>query len=110
MFVFSGIMPICRDEDGMAAVLGHEVSHNFAHHVGEKISKSFILSLAAIALSLFFDVSGQSANALLSILLEMPNSRKQEVCENSIKEHVTVQWADTGFRMKQTIWVFVWQT
>ena len=31
VFVFSGILPICDGEDGLAAVLGHEIAHNVAH-------------------------------------------------------------------------------
>lgn len=32
VFVFTGILPHCRDEDGVAAVLGHEIAHVVAHH------------------------------------------------------------------------------
>lgn len=32
VFVFTGILPYCRDEDGVAAVLGHEIAHVVAHH------------------------------------------------------------------------------
>jgi len=32
VFVFTGILPLCRDEDGIAAVLGHEIAHVVAHH------------------------------------------------------------------------------
>ena len=28
IFVFTGILPIVQDEDGLAAVLGHEVGHS----------------------------------------------------------------------------------
>lgn len=38
VFVFSGIIPIARTEDGLAAVLGHEIAHNLAGHVGERMS------------------------------------------------------------------------
>ena len=78
VFVFSGILPVCGDDDGLAAVLGHEISHTVAHHVGEKISKSFILGFAALALAFFIDTSAQTTNLLLTFLLELPNSRKQE--------------------------------
>ena len=32
VFVFTGILPLCRDDDGIAAVLGHEIAHVVAHH------------------------------------------------------------------------------
>jgi hypothetical protein len=32
VFVFTGILPHCKNEDGIAAVLGHEIAHVVAHH------------------------------------------------------------------------------
>lgn len=32
VFVFTGILPLCGGEDGIAAVLGHEIAHVVAHH------------------------------------------------------------------------------
>jgi hypothetical protein len=32
VFVFTGILPLCEDENGVAAVLGHEIAHVVAHH------------------------------------------------------------------------------
>lgn len=32
VFVFTGILPLCRDDNGIAAVLGHEIAHVVAHH------------------------------------------------------------------------------
>ncbi|KAL1605241.1 metalloendopeptidase [Paraconiothyrium brasiliense] len=32
VFVFTGILPLCQDENGIAAVLGHEIAHVVAHH------------------------------------------------------------------------------
>ncbi len=78
VFVFSGILPICAGEDGLAAVLGHEIAHNVAHHTGEKISQWFYLFPFALLLSFTFDISGQAAQTLLSLALEWPGSRKME--------------------------------
>lgn len=79
VFVFTGILPICGGEDGLAAVLGHEISHTVAHHVGEKISSYFLLIPFALCLQLVFDSSGSFTQLLLDTLLTLPNSRKQEV-------------------------------
>jgi predicted Zn-dependent protease len=78
VFVFSGILPICQDENGLAAVLGHEIAHNVAHHAAERISRSSIVMLSAFAVSFIFDVSGQFGNSIASLILSLPNSRTQE--------------------------------
>ena len=72
-------MPICKDEDGLAAVLGHEIAHVVAHHPAERVSNSFITLGAVFALSLLFDVSGQFSSFILNLMYSLPNSRTQEV-------------------------------
>ncbi|HXA95350.1 MAG TPA: M48 family metallopeptidase, partial [Candidatus Dormibacteraeota bacterium] len=36
--VYTGILPITKDEAGLAAVLGHEIGHVVARHGGERVS------------------------------------------------------------------------
>ena len=38
IFVFTGILPIAKNEDGIAAILGHEIAHQMARHNAEKLS------------------------------------------------------------------------
>jgi len=78
VFVFSGILPICRDEDGLAAVLGHEIAHNVAHHAAERLSRSGFVLVAAILTSYVFDVSGRFSQSIVDMFLSLPNSRTQE--------------------------------
>ena len=43
--VYTGILPVTRDDAGLAAVLGHEVSHAIARHSGERVSQQIALQL-----------------------------------------------------------------
>jgi len=36
---YTGILPICKNEDGIAAVMGHEVAHAFAKHGQERMTQ-----------------------------------------------------------------------
>lgn len=40
--VYTGILPVTKDETGMAVVMGHEVSHALAGHGNERISQAMI--------------------------------------------------------------------
>ncbi|MCL4704240.1 M48 family metallopeptidase [bacterium] len=48
---YSGILPICRNETGVAVVMGHEVAHAVANHGGERMSQSLLAQLGGQALS-----------------------------------------------------------
>jgi predicted Zn-dependent protease len=47
VFVFTGILPLVQDEDGMAAILGHEVAHQVARHTAEKLSFTKVVLAAS---------------------------------------------------------------
>ena len=79
VFVFTGLLPITKDENGLAAVLGHEIAHNVAHHMAERISQSIIVGGTAIIIASLFDVSGQLSSAIANFALSLPNSRTQEM-------------------------------
>lgn len=77
IFIFSSIFPICKDEDGLATVLSHELSHQLAHHSLEQLSKQPIyimlstIMYAATGISWFTDL-------LVAGLFQMPSSREME--------------------------------
>src|SRR5688500_3183829 len=39
---YTGIMPICQDEAGVAVVMGHEVAHAVANHARERMSQGLV--------------------------------------------------------------------
>lgn len=49
---YTGIMPICKNTDGVAAVMGHEVAHAFAKHGQERMSTGQLQQLGGIAVAL----------------------------------------------------------
>ncbi|KAF2191508.1 hypothetical protein K469DRAFT_720546 [Zopfia rhizophila CBS 207.26] len=77
VFVFTGILPLCRTEDGIAAVLGHELAHVVAHHTAERMSQAPIILLGVLLLW-SFDMSFYTSKMLLDLFLSWPGSRKQE--------------------------------
>ncbi|KAL7413517.1 peptidase family M48-domain-containing protein [Mrakia frigida] len=77
IFVFTGILPVCANEDGLASVLGHEVAHQVARHSAERMSSLKVLSLLGFVLeAVGLDVG--LSRLLLTFLLSLPNSRKAE--------------------------------
>ena len=49
--VYSGILPITRDEAGLATVLGHEVSHALANHGQQRMSAGLLQQLGGAGLA-----------------------------------------------------------
>ncbi len=39
---YTGILPICKDENGVAVVMGHEVAHAIANHGRERMSQGLV--------------------------------------------------------------------
>ena len=58
---YTGIMPICANEDGVAAVMGHEVAHAFAKHGQERMSQGQLQQIGGLAVAL--GTSGESAES-----------------------------------------------
>jgi predicted Zn-dependent protease len=49
--VYSGILPITRDDAGLAVVMGHEIAHIVAKHGNERMSQGLLTQMGGIALS-----------------------------------------------------------
>lgn len=77
IFIFSSIFPICKNEDGLATVLAHELSHQLAHHSSEQLSKQPIYIALSTALYAATGISWFN-DLLIAGLLQMPSSREME--------------------------------
>lgn len=49
--VYTGILPITKNETGLAVVMGHEIAHAIAEHGGERMSQELIRQAGGVALS-----------------------------------------------------------
>jgi len=48
---YTGIMPVCQDDDGVAVVMGHEVAHAVGKHGAERMSQNLVVQGGGAALS-----------------------------------------------------------
>lgn len=50
--VYTGILPIVKNEDGLATVLGHEIAHAVARHGAERMAQQKLGQWASLAVSM----------------------------------------------------------
>jgi predicted Zn-dependent protease len=49
--VYTGILPVTKDETGLAVVMGHEIAHAVAKHGNERMSQQLVAQMGGVALS-----------------------------------------------------------
>ncbi|MFO1487749.1 MAG: M48 family metallopeptidase [Verrucomicrobiota bacterium] len=84
--VYTGILPITKDESGMATVLGHEIAHAVARHGGERMTEAMAVQLGGQALGVTMssvDPRWQQGlllayGAVSQVGVQLPHSRLQE--------------------------------
>src|SRR5690606_13191242 len=64
---YTGILPICKDEVGVAVVMGHEVAHAIANHGRERMSQQMF---AQFGLSTLGALMGQNPTAGNELLMQ----------------------------------------
>jgi len=84
--VYSGILPITQNEDGLAVVMSHEIAHAVAQHGGERMSQGLLQQLGGMALSVALQKEPQATQNIFmtayglgsTIGVILPFSRTQE--------------------------------
>jgi predicted Zn-dependent protease len=86
--VYTGILPVTKDEAGLATVIGHEVAHAVARHGAERMSEAYVLQTGGSLLGAGMGVAKTDprwqAAAMTAYGLgaqmgrELPHNRKQE--------------------------------
>ena len=85
--VYTGILPICQDETGLAVVLGHEVGHAIAKHANERMSQQVLVNAGSGVVGSIFNNSSETVKAISSTVyglgaqvgVMLPFNRKQEL-------------------------------
>ncbi|MCT4625053.1 MAG: M48 family metallopeptidase [Schleiferiaceae bacterium] len=83
---YTGILPICKDETGVAVVMGHEIAHAIAEHGNERMSQGMIQQMGGMALSEALDKEPEQTKVLAATAfglgaqygVMLPFSRKHE--------------------------------
>ena len=101
--VYTGILPVTRNDAGLATVLGHEVAHATAEHSAESIERQHLTKVAAAIIAGGVAVTpGQyvRVTALLGAAGGLSFSRKQE----SEADHIgLIYMARAGYDPRQAL-------
>lgn len=85
--VYTGILPVCQDEAGLAVVLGHEVGHAIAKHANERMSQQVAVNAGADVVTSILGKSSSTVQSIGSVVyglgaqvgVMLPFNRKQEL-------------------------------
>jgi len=58
--VYTGILPLTKDDAGLAVVMGHEIAHAIADHGNERMSQELAVQAAGIGLQVFMQTKPQA--------------------------------------------------
>ncbi len=83
---YTGILPVCKDETGIAVVMGHEVAHAVAKHGAERMSEGLIAQMGGMALAAALQSKPEQTQQLWMTAfglgaqygVMLPHSRNQE--------------------------------
>ncbi len=100
---YTGILPVCDSELGVAVVMGHEVAHAYAQHGGRRMAEQSLAGVTMQTIQTAFGGEGASQTAKLAVAalgvgyqlgVQLPFSRGDE----SAADHIgLILMAEAGF-------------
>ncbi len=83
---YTGILPVCKDETGVAVVMGHEIAHAVARHGNERMSQAMLAQYGSVALDVALSKNSTQTKQMAATAFGigatygalMPFGRKQE--------------------------------
>jgi predicted Zn-dependent protease len=63
--VYTGILPVTSDENGLAVVLGHEIAHALLNHGQQNLSASILQQLGAVGASILLSGSSEKVQSII---------------------------------------------
>jgi len=85
--VYEAILPICKNDDALAVVMGHEIAHAIARHGNERMSQQMMVQAGSTAAAYVLKDKPEQTQALLGAAIGLganygvmlPFSRKHEL-------------------------------
>ena len=106
---YRGILPVCRDDTGVAVVMGHEIAHAYLKHGGARVSRDVLtkFSFEAVMLALGGDQASDTAKATMQALgvgynvgVALPFSRGDESAADRVGLYLM---AEAGYDPSQAM-------
>jgi predicted Zn-dependent protease len=84
--VYTGLLPVTQNDEGLAVVMGHEIAHAIARHGNERMSQGLLVNLGGLILQEALKEKKQETQLLFlglymvgsNLAYSLPNSRMQE--------------------------------
>ena len=83
---YTGILPVCENEDGVAVVMGHEIAHAVARHGNERMSQQMAVQMVGMTLDAAMTEQPEKTKEIFNMAygvgaqfgIMLPYSRKHE--------------------------------
>lgn len=109
--VYTGILPVAKNEAGLAAIIGHEIAHVFSKHTAERLSQAIVSDIGLNAANAYLDKNKSKYNQNIAMALGLgvkyglilPYSREHENEADLIGQ---IYMAKAGYDPKEAVGVW----